>query len=719
MMLVEGNCGAGVRSDGGRSAEASFVALKRVSRTQRPIFIQAMWRTASTYIWRKFREQPRYRAYYEPLHEMLAKPRDQVLSIGDERRAPELRHPSIDRPYFAEFPFAGKGGAEFFEKPLSYERYCLEEGETDEALRRYIRHLIVHASRHKQRAVLQFNRGLLRAGWLTRNFSPVNILVLRRPANVWKSILSFVDGSFAGVLCIVLGQNKFKAPLKYLPDWLDLPCRIGASIEDDYAAYGAISKELMRRMYPAFFDFYLVSTLHCARYADCILDVDEVSSNAAARAAAQKRRRKLGIEMDLSDCSAPSCDLSSNEAREWLAYEDFARLYLRKRLPSNLLLPQESLGANRPLLGKYFRELLTEFTARVHSRRAESPAGAAKRAAAKHEEGIRTFRNGQTEASARILGDALAEDPNSERWNDWATAHAACSRLNLAELGYRQALKIDRWNSEAAANLGAVLASERRNSEALPLLEQARGAAQEDGANVLSMLVARVRNAIGATAQIDRTENRSLPFNDCSGRQSEPGPDERQGFTIFFTGLSGAGKSTLAAELRTTLIAMGVPAITLLDGDAVREQLSSELGFSKQHRDLNIRRIGFVAAEVARHGGAAICAAIAPFDEARKQVRAMVEDAGVFVLVHVATPPGVCEQRDCKGLYAKARAGLIPQFTGISDPYEEPCDADIRIDTSRASPEQGTRKILSYLISRGLLGAAEGAASALSSVSAG
>jgi adenylyl-sulfate kinase len=692
---------------------------KRVSRTQRPIFIHAMWRTGSTYIWRKFREQRQYRAYYEPLHEMLAKSREQVLSAGNDRRASEMRHPAIDRPYFAEFPSARKSGAQFFEKPLSYERYFLEEGETDEALLRYAGNLIAHASRHKQRAVLQFNRSLLRAGWLTRNFSPVNILVLRRPTNVWKSIVSFSDASFVGVLCIVLGQNKFKAPLKFLPDWLDLPCRIGASIEDDYAAYGPISQELMSRMYPAFFDFYLVATLQCARYADCILDVDELTSSAGARAAAQERLRKLGIEMDFSDCAAPTYDLSFDEAREWFAYEDFARLYLRKRLPSNLLLPPKAFEAGRPLLGKYFRELLTEFTTRLRTQNAKAPARAAERAAAKHAEGIRLFRGGQIGASGRILGDALADEPNSERWNDWATAQAACSRLMLAELGYRQALKIDRWNSEAAANLGAVLASERRSSEALPLLEQARSAASDGAANQLSMLVTHVRNAIGASARPDPAAKQGLQFGDFRERQLETPSEPRHGFTIFFTGLSGAGKSTLAGELCTTLLAMGIPAITLLDGDAVREHLSSELGFSRQHRDLNIRRIGFVAAEVTRHGGVAICAAISPFDGARKRARAMVEDAGAFVLVHVATPLGVCEERDCKGLYAKARAGLIPQFTGVSDPYEEPFDAEVRIDTSRATLEQGTRTILSYLISCGLVPAVEGAASALSSVSAG
>ncbi len=678
-----------------------------------------MWRASSTYIWKKFREQSCNRAYYEPLHEMLAKPGDQVLSIGNERRSSDLRHPPTDRSYFEEFPFGPGAGVRFFEKALSYERYCLQEEDKDEALYRYIANLISQAGREKQRAVLQFNRSLLRAGWLTRHFSPVNILVLRSPANVWKSMRSFADGSFAGVFCIALGQNKLKPPLKYLPDWLDLPCRIGRSIEDDYAAYASISAEPAPRMYPSFFDFYLVSILHCARCADCILDIDELSANRAARKAAQKRLRQMGIEMDFSDCAAPSYELASNEEREWLAYEGFSRSFLRKRIPSTFLLPAKAFNANRPLLGKYFRALLGEFTARTHGDKAGSPANISARAADKHAEGIRLFRDGDLHESLRILGNALADEPNSERWNDWATAQAAYSRLTLAELGYRQALKIDKWNAEAASNLGAVLASESRNSEALPLLERALHAAPNVRADELSTLLARVRNAIGATVRAEAAVQTGPKIENLSEQQFERGPGCPRGVTIFFTGFSGAGKTSLATELRTTLLAMGAPAITLLDGDAVREHLSSGLGFSKEHRDVNIRRIGFIAAEVTGHGGIAICAAIAPFDLARKEARAMVEDFGAFVLVHVTTPLAICEQRDSKGLYAKARARLIPEFTGVSHPYEQPSDAEIRIDTSRASLEQGTRKILAYLISHSLIPAGEDAASALASVSAG
>ncbi len=177
-----------------------------------------------------------------------------------------------------------------------------------------------------------------------------------------------------------------------------------------------------------------------------------------------------------------------------------------------------------------------------------------------------------------------------------------------------------------------------------------------------------------------------------------------QGFTIFFTGLSGSGKSTIANALLVKLLEMGGRPVTLLDGDLVRKNLSSELGFSKEHRDLNIRRIGYVASEITKAGGIAICAPIAPYDATRKAVRELVSSQGGFVLVHVATPLEVCETRDRKGLYAKARAGLIPEFTGISDPYEEPGDAELVIDTEAYSPEEAANQVILYLESLGYIG---------------
>ena len=153
------------------------------------------------------------------------------------------------------------------------------------------------------------------------------------------------------------------------------------------------------------------------------------------------------------------------------------------------------------------------------------------------------------------------------------------------------------------------------------------------------------------------------------------------GVTVFLTGLSGAGKSTIADALVADLAAEGRP-VTVLDGDVVRTHLSSELSFSREDRDLNIRRIGFVAGEVVKHGGTVVVAAIAPYEQAREQARELVEQHGRFVLVHLSTPLEVCEARDVKGLYAKARAGEIPEFTGVSDPYEPPVAPELVLDTS-------------------------------------
>lgn len=173
-------------------------------------------------------------------------------------------------------------------------------------------------------------------------------------------------------------------------------------------------------------------------------------------------------------------------------------------------------------------------------------------------------------------------------------------------------------------------------------------------------------------------------------------PRRERGVTVFFTGLSGSGKSTIARALADALTERG-RGVTLLDGDVVRRMLSAGLTFSRADRDLNITRIGYVAAEITRHGGIAICAPIAPYAATRAAVRDMVEAVGDFVLVHVATPLAACEARDRKGLYAKARAGVITEFTGISDPYEEPEDAELTVDTSRLTPDEALGTVLDLL----------------------
>jgi sulfate adenylyltransferase len=185
-------------------------------------------------------------------------------------------------------------------------------------------------------------------------------------------------------------------------------------------------------------------------------------------------------------------------------------------------------------------------------------------------------------------------------------------------------------------------------------------------------------------------------------RKTHP-PRHKQGLVLFFTGLSGSGKSTIANALMVKLMELGGRRVTLLDGDVVRQNLSSELGFSREHRDLNILRIGYVASEIAKNGGIAICAPIAPYAVTRRKVREVVEETGGFVEVHVSTPLETCEQRDRKGLYAKARAGLIKEFTGISDPYEEPEKAEITIDTRDLSPDHAAHRIVVKLESMGYI----------------
>ncbi|MEE8108140.1 MAG: bifunctional sulfate adenylyltransferase/adenylylsulfate kinase [Gammaproteobacteria bacterium] len=185
-------------------------------------------------------------------------------------------------------------------------------------------------------------------------------------------------------------------------------------------------------------------------------------------------------------------------------------------------------------------------------------------------------------------------------------------------------------------------------------------------------------------------------------RKTHP-PRHKQGMAVFFTGLSGSGKSTIANALMTKLMEMGGRPVTLLDGDIVRKNLSSELGFSREHRDLNILRIGFVASEIVKNGGIAICAPIAPYSATRRKVRESIEQYGGFIEVYVSTPLEVCEQRDRKGLYAKARAGIIKEFTGISDPYEEPKTPEVDIDTENISPDNAAHQILIKLENLGFI----------------
>jgi sulfate adenylyltransferase len=221
-----------------------------------------------------------------------------------------------------------------------------------------------------------------------------------------------------------------------------------------------------------------------------------------------------------------------------------------------------------------------------------------------------------------------------------------------------------------------------------------------EGSRVLNLSGTQLRQRLAKGMEIPSW----FTFPDVAAElQATHPPRLRQGFTVFFTGLSGSGKSTIANVLLVKLLENGGRRVTLLDGDLVRKHLSSELGFSKEHRDINIRRIGYVASEITKHGGIAICAPIAPYESIRREVRGMIEPLGGFVLIHIATPLEICEQRDRKGLYAKARAGIVKEFTGISDPYEAPTNAEVVIDTAEMTPGEAADRILVYLREEGYL----------------
>lgn len=178
-----------------------------------------------------------------------------------------------------------------------------------------------------------------------------------------------------------------------------------------------------------------------------------------------------------------------------------------------------------------------------------------------------------------------------------------------------------------------------------------------------------------------------------------------RGLTVLFTGLSGAGKTTTATALVEQLRAAG-RSVTLIDGDAVRQRLAPGLGFARADRVAQIRRVASMAAEIAARGEIAVCAVIAPYAVMREELRATVEEVGAFMLVHMSTPLAVCERRDPKGLYARARSGELTQFTGISDPYEEPLDADLRVDATTGTPDVSAGQVVAWLAARGLVAGA-------------
>ena len=239
-----------------------------------------------------------------------------------------------------------------------------------------------------------------------------------------------------------------------------------------------------------------------------------------------------------------------------------------------------------------------------------------------------------------------------------------------------------------------VWVSERAQYEAIDEIKD------KDKVTILNISGTELRRRL--TEGLEIPEWFSFPPVVAELRRTKPARD-KQGFTVFLTGFSGSGKSTIANALMVKLMEMGGRPVTLLDGDIVRKNLSSELGFSKEHRDLNIRRIGYVASEITKNGGIAICAPIAPYATTRRAVREDIEGFGAFLEVHVDTSIEECERRDRKGLYKLARAGKIKEFTGISDPYDVPVTPEMRIQTENVEVDNCAHQIILKLESLGLI----------------
>ncbi|MGH9552796.1 MAG: hypothetical protein ACRD3W_25680, partial [Terriglobales bacterium] len=240
-----------------------------------------MWRTGSTYIWKKFHDQPGYRSYYEPLNETLWIVRPFETEVSSEYAA-KMRHPEMKEPFWKDYPLRPAGGVEHFLKAFSYEQYCLEPGARSPSLHRYIENLIAFAVAHGQVPLLQFNRALLRSGWLSQTFQARTILLLRNPLDIWQSFLSVNDYFVAGI-CLIIGQNRKHRILRKIAERYDVPMFRGTSFIEEGEFYSLFALSKLDELYPMFYELYMLTCIYNSAFADCVIDMNAISADPEKR----------------------------------------------------------------------------------------------------------------------------------------------------------------------------------------------------------------------------------------------------------------------------------------------------------------------------------------------------------------------------------------------------------------------------------------------------
>lgn len=327
-----------------------------------PIFIHSMWRTGGTYLWSKFRSDCCYRAYYEPFHEALLSMADPKTSTETQVLAstPFVRHPSLNAPYFVEYPFRSEGGVEFFDRSFPYARYCLDEQSSHECLQRYLTHLMAFANDKQQVPVFKFTRSLLRSRWLAARYRSRNLLVLRKPLDVWRS---FRDQGmyYMTAVCQIISVNYAHPLLAQLVSAYDIPHGDEIMVGNEWRVCREYAVNNWLDLYGIFYQFYLITCIYNLELADCVVDMNTLSECTQGRDRTARRLADLGIRMSFDDAAMPAhTDLSRSE-REWLSHEADLRKKVAAGVQRHLRLSQATLNAHHEYLSPYFRGVLAEF----------------------------------------------------------------------------------------------------------------------------------------------------------------------------------------------------------------------------------------------------------------------------------------------------------------------------------------------------------------------